>query len=375
MKKLAPWTGIGFVVLLVNTAYVASFPSATIFYMTNVLLHLGLGVALAVALGILLRSDAELRRGFGRAALSFLLSLGFALYVVARGNIAEHRWAFWTHILTASLGVVLLLPYLRRQAARCGGGWTRFERGVLAGVALLALLPTSSALYRRAFPDSLARIQNPLVVPTVMNEEGGGPQSPFFPSSAQTNTGGIIPSNFFMDSETCGECHADIYKQWNSSAHHFASFNNQFYRKSIEYMQEVVGTEPSKWCAGCHDHAVFFNGRFERPIKEQMDTPEAHAGLACTSCHAIVQVSSSMGNGGFLIQYPPLHELLASKNKYVRALDRFATFLNPTPHKQTFLKPFMRMDAAEFCSACHKVHLDVPVNNYRWFRGFNDYDA
>jgi tetratricopeptide (TPR) repeat protein len=34
----------------------------------------------------------------------------------------------------------------------------------------------------------------------------------------------------------------------------------------------------------------------------------------------------------------------------------------------------MRNSSAEFCSACHKVHLDVPVNNYRWLRGFNDYD-
>ena len=38
------------------------------------------------------------------------------------------------------------------------------------------------------------------------------------------------------------------------------------------------------------------------------------------------------------------------------------------------MKPFMRLDSSEFCSTCHKVHLDVPVNNYRWFRGFNDYD-
>jgi tetratricopeptide (TPR) repeat protein len=30
--------------------------------------------------------------------------------------------------------------------------------------------------------------------------------------------------------------------------------------------------------------------------------------------------------------------------------------------------------AAEFCSSCHKVHLDIPVNHYRWVRGFNDYD-
>ena len=93
-----------------------------------------------------------------------------------------------------------------------------------------------------------------------------------------TNVGGIIPANFFLTSQTCGALPQDIYEQWNSSAHHFSSFNNQWYRKSIEYMQDVVGTQPSKWCAGCHDHAVFFNGRFDRPIKEQIDTPEAQAG-------------------------------------------------------------------------------------------------
>jgi hypothetical protein len=129
------------------------------------------------------------------------------------------------------------------------------------------------------------------VVPAAMTEEGRGPSSPFFPSSADTNVRGIIPANFFMTSETCGRCHQEIYKEWNSSAHHFSSFNNQWYRKSIEYMQDVVGTNPSKWCAGCHDHAVFFNGRFDRPIKEQIKTQEAQAGLGCTSCHSITHVS------------------------------------------------------------------------------------
>src|SRR6185436_3422221 len=255
-----------------------------------------------------------------------------------------------------------------------GEGWRRFSRAFLAAVLLLVALPAATALWRQANPDPRSRIVNPLIVPTSMNEEGEGPKSPFFPSSARTNVGGIIPSNFFMDSATCGECHKDIYAQWNSSAHHFGSFNNQFYRKSIEYMQDVIGPQPSKWCAGCHDHAVFFNGRFERPIKDQIDTPEAHAGLACTSCHAITHVDSSMGNGGFTIEYPPLHELANSKNPVIRKMDHFLTYLNPEPHRRTIMKPFMRADSAEFCSSCHKVHLDVPVNAYRWFRGFNDYD-
>jgi hypothetical protein len=207
-----------------------------------------------------------------------------------------------------------------------------------------------------------------------MDDEGAGPKGPFFPSSAETNVGGTIPSTFFMTSQECGRCHKDIYDQWNSSAHHFGSFNNQWYRKSIEYMQEVNGTQSSKWCAGCHDHAVFFNGRFERPIKDQIETPEAQNGLGCTSCHSIVHVKSTMGQGDFTIEYPPMHDLVASKNRFIKWAHDYLLYVDPQPHRETFLKSFHTNQTAQFCSSCHKVHLDVPVNNYRWFRGFNEYD-
>jgi Flp pilus assembly protein TadD len=240
---------------------------------------------------------------------------------------------------------------------------------LVAAVAAATARVGREARWRAAY-----RIQNPTTPPATMDEEGAGADSPFFPSSANTNVDGIIPANFFMTSASCGRCHRDIYQQWNSSAHHFSSFNNQWYRKSIEYMQDVVGTRPSKWCAGCHDHAVFFNGRFDRPIKEQIDTPEAQAGLACTSCHSITRVHSSMGQGDFEIEYPPLHDLAASEKPLLRRVHDSLLYLAPEPHRKTFIKPFHREQTAEFCSGCHKVHLDVPVNSYRWFRGFNDYD-
>ncbi len=368
---LARWTAILFVVLLVNTAYLAAFASPTVFYMTNVMIHFVLGLVLAVAFALLLAKRPDLRRGLMPAAVLFGVALLAGLWLAWAGNVLQTRPVFWAHVIAAGLGVAAVGAWLWRR----GAASPRFRQAFAAVVVLMIVLPAAAALWRKANPNPADRIKNPLIVPTVMAEEGGGPKSPFFPSSAKTNVGGIIPSNFFMDSATCGECHKDIFEQWNSSAHHFASFNNQFYRKSIEYMQDVIGPQPSKWCAGCHDHAVFFNGRFERPIKEQIDTPEAHAGLACTSCHAITHVDSSMGNGGFTIEYPPLHELVTSKNPVVRKVNHFLTYLDPEPHKATFMKPFMRMDSAEFCSSCHKVHLDVPVNNYRWFRGFNDYDA
>lgn len=372
--KLRKWAAVFLLVLLVNSAYIWAFAVPSVFYMTNVLFHLGLGTVLLIVLFRLLSYDPALGSGMGSVVLLFLLAFALGAYLTLAGNTTDHRWALWSHIGAALLGLLALLAYAWKRAGLERGGWLGFRNGLLAGVTLLLLLPSAAALYRKAFPDPADRIRNPLTAPLSMEGEGGGPKSPFFPSSARTNVGGIIPANFFMDSERCGQCHRDIYRQWKDSMHHFASFNNQFYRKSVEYMQEVVGTQPSKWCAGCHDHAVFFNGRFDRPIKDQIDTPEAHAGLACTSCHSIVHVDSSMGNGGFTIAYPPLHELATSRNKYMQAFDYFLTYLNPKPHRRTFMKPFMRLDAAEYCATCHKVHLDIPVNRYRWFRGFNDYD-
>lgn len=345
-----------FILFLLNLAIVVGFPSATVFYMGNVVLHLALGTALVVMVG---------RKNIA-AALSLLSGLVIT-WMAWTGALSEYRWTVWVHIVVSVIALLWLLPAIFKLVPK---------RYAIPALALAVIAPSAMALYGKLFPNPKDRIRNDvLFVPTSMQEEGGGTKSPFWPSSAKTNVGGTIPSNFFMDSKRCGECHKDIYEQWNSSMHHFASFNNQFYRKSIEYMQEVSGTtQNSKWCAGCHDHAVFFNGRWEKPIKDQIDTAEAQNGLACVSCHSIVHVDSSMGNGGFTIEYPPLHDLASSKNPVIRKFDDFLTFLQPGPHKKTFLKPFMREDGPEFCSTCHKVHLDEPVNNYRWLRGFNDYD-
>ncbi len=373
---LKTFGGIAAVLLLVNTAYLAGAASPTVIYMANVLAHVVLGAAVWVAaLAIFLR-DRELRARWPvRIAAAALTIAGlFAVELIRRGNLLEFRWMLIAHIAAAAVAVAAWVPLAWQLAQRGSVAGRRFGVAYQTATALLILLPATMAMWTAARPNPDDRIVNPPMAPLSMHQEGGGERSPFFPSSAQTNVGGTIPSDFFMDSERCAECHKDIYDQWNSSAHHFGSFNNQFYRKSIEYMQSVVGTQPSKWCAGCHDHAVFFNGRFDKPIIDQIDTPEAQAGLACTSCHAITRVDSSMGNGGFTIGYPPLHHLASSRQPVIRAVDRLLTFLDPEPHRRTFMKPFMRLDSAEFCATCHKVHLDVPVNDYRWFRGFNDYD-
>jgi Tfp pilus assembly protein PilF len=366
----------GFAALLLNSAYLWAFADPTLWYFAQVALHPLLGLALAAFVVWLLTSRNWIIGGVASAALAVLavgLALGLAL--LAFGATTPHKVLVGAHVATSALGASLLLVHFWRVSYGFGSSQRVWALHMTTVVALVAgVLSITLTSQREATWRSRFRIENPTTVPAVMEEEGAGPTSPFFPSSANTNINGTIPANFFMTAESCARCHREIYEQWRSSVHHFSSFNNQWYRKSIEYMQDVVGTKPSKWCAGCHDHAVFFNGRFDRPIKEQIDTPEAQAGLACTSCHSITRVHSSMGQGHFDIEYPPLHDLAASENPLLRRVHDQLLYLAPEPHRNTFIKPFHREQTAEFCSACHKVHLDVPVNGYRWIRGFNDYD-
>jgi tetratricopeptide (TPR) repeat protein len=377
----------GGVLLLLNSAVLAVAPSATLWYIANVVLHPLLGVCLTGAALWWLR-----RRGWPTGALGRLavvstaggVASGMAVGGAAvAGAMVLHRSTLLldVHIWLSVLAAVLVGLWLWRGVGRGTGptndpGW-RSPVAVRAVVLLLAAVAVAVPSARTSWDTRWRQahaLDNPSGPPATMEEEGAGASTPFFPSSAQTSTGDLIPSDFFLTSETCARCHRDIYDQWNGSAHHFSSFNNQWYRRSIEYMQEVVGTEPSKWCAGCHDHALFFNGRFDQPVVEQIDTPEAQAGLGCTSCHAVTHVASTMGQGDFVMEYPPLHDLAASDNPVMRGTHDLITRLAPEPHRRTFMKPFHEEQGAEFCSTCHKVHLDVPVNGYRWIRGFNEYD-
>ncbi len=227
--------------------------------------------------------------GWAGCSLPRVQSLGLVLIKTGTPR-SEWNWLY-AHIVVSLAAVGVL--FAERTAKKPGFGPAIMR----AALCLLVLAGISAGAWylRNSRWQNRARIENPLMPPATMNGEGDGPAGPFFPSSAQVYGGQKIPSKFFMESESCKRCHEDVYKQWYSSAHHFSSFNNQWYRKTIEYMQDTVGTKPSKWCGGCHDPAVLYAGKMDTPIKQIVHTPEAQAGLGCMMCHSIADVKSTMG--------------------------------------------------------------------------------
>ena len=388
-SPLVRWILAIAVLEIFNAAYLAAFDTASIFYHANVLLHVVLGIPLALA--ILFMSIPALFRAAKRVggpqglllralavtALVFVLS---GLILTWTGAARRFYPILQLHVASAVVGGTLILVLLWAwSSSKVVGDRARLVwKWNLAVLGIALAIPLAVRGWRSFAPEHVARIQNPQSPPLSPDVEGGGQGNPFFPSSNETVGAKYLPSDFFLDSpKACGTsgCHPDIVAQWNGSMHHFSSFNNQWYRKSIEYMQDTIGTKSSKWCGGCHDMAILLTGRMDTPIKEQIDTPEAQAGIGCLVCHSIVHVKDTMGQGGFVLEYPEMHRLAMSDSPIMKLMHDYMTRLDPAPHRKTMLKPFHRESGPEFCSSCHKVHLDKPVNNYRWFRGFNEYDA
>jgi len=378
---------VGFLLLLLNSGYLVASGEPTVIYLANVLLHVVAGAILTLPFlwygGNLFRLCRAARGKIrpvcahaGGWAMTGGMGAGVALMLL--GNFTPNRWLLHLHIgLVAAAVVLLAVAFCPRLWGPENQPWLRRAWGLaMAAVALSLILPMALLAAKRYRPEPYV-VENPMLPPYSQDQEGMfGKDGPFHPAGLETTTGGRIPATFFMSSKRCADCHPDIFRQWSESAHRFSSFNNQWYRKSIEYMQEVIGPRPSRWCGGCHDVALLLNGMMDTPIRAVLDTPEAQVGLACTACHAIVKVKDTMGNNDYVIEYPPLHDLMASDNKVLNALHDFLVRVDPEPHRKSFLKPFHRgEDSPAFCSACHKVHLDAHVNNYRWFRGFNEYDA
>ncbi len=365
-----------------NSVYLASitflewfkgFSYQNYFYMLMFGAHLALGLLLLVpfvvfgAIHIKNAHDRTNRRAVRVGYLLFFISLvllftGVALmrfdfFVIKNPNLRSPL--YWAHVITPVLAVWLYV--LHRLAGpriqwRVGARWAAALGAVVVGMVFL----------HSKHPQK--------------NQIGSVEGEKYFkPSLARTASGNFIPAKTLMMDDYCLKCHADAYKGWFHSAHHFSSFNNQPYLFSVKETREVSlkrdgNVKASRWCAGCHDVVPFFSGAFDDPNFDMENHPTAKAGITCTACHAITHVNSTKGNADYTIDEPVHYPFAYSSNTVLQFINQQLVKAKPEFHKQTFLKPLHK--SAEFCSTCHKVSLPYELNKYKEFlRGQNHYDT
>ena len=369
---LRPWQRRLYQLLLIplgliaaNSIYISAFTRDTSFFYAMLLMHLALGILIAVPFFVFAVTHAKrmIRTWNKRAKYAGLAIFSLAIVCVAtgafmtfKGATLNNRAVWLAHVSAVPLALVAFILHRRAHVHKL-----QFRRLFAWGGAVAVFLGAMAVV---------ARLEKP--PRRIANVNG---DTVFYPSSSETFDQGLLDGKKLASNAYCQECHPDSFHQWERSAHRFSSFNNPFYRKSVELMADRVGRERTKWCSGCHDPVVLFTGQMGKATQASFsyDSWEAQQGLTCMSCHSIAEVKDVKGNGAYVIEESKQYPFAFSDSSALRAVNRLLIRMEPSLHRKTFLKPFMR--TPEFCSTCHKVSLIPALNGYRWLRGQNHYDS
>jgi tetratricopeptide (TPR) repeat protein len=139
------------------------------------------------------------------------------------------------------------------------------------------------------------------------------------------------------------------------SAHAYASFDNPWYRTSIDEFRIHRGERASRFCAGCHDPLLLISGDIDRKISP--DNPLASAGITCLVCHS-VESTRPEGNGSYTLTDAPVLIPDPSRAEEIEA------------HRERLaLKP---LRTVALCGSCHRSFSGPTIGNENHLPGIDD---
>jgi cytochrome c554/c'-like protein len=324
-----------------------------------------------------LRWSHEMLTGYFSMASTFALGVsGIVLTVQAAMSTRISHWLDVVHVVAtvALIGAALphiLTPVLRAARAResesaalTRSAATRFGwRTLSLTAALFVLVVIGVAAYR---PPALNN-QLPKDYSYVF-----GPERPFAPSLARTQSGGAYDARLLGGSESCGRsgCHKQIYDQWSVSAHRYAAMDAAF-QKIQTVMAKQNGSESTRYCGGCHDPISLFSGTkniFAENLTEQSGYKE---GVSCVACHAIKETDVK-GNAAYVISPPKRYMFELDQRPAMQSVSDFLIRAYPAKHVASLEHKLFK--SPEFCAACHKQFIDKEINKVGWVQLQNQYD-
>jgi len=188
------------------------------------------------------------------------------------------------------------------------------------------------------------------------------------PGNAAAEGEGFLPASAFPDAAYCGHCHQEAYHEWRQALHS-NSFRTPFYRASVNILIRTKGIEFARHCDSCHNPVAVLAGGLNPG--SQLDRSFDRDGLTCTTCHSIQSVETKLGNGSFVMGVPAV--MVDEQGKRIPGIVPDEEILaHLDRHSKAVIQDFYH--SPEFCSACHKANLPIPLNDYKWIRAFTAYD-
>ncbi|WP_088346274.1 MULTISPECIES: multiheme c-type cytochrome [Rhodomicrobium] len=165
----------------------------------------------------------------------------------------------------------------------------------------------------------------------------------------------------------CGECHKQIYEEWSSSQHAYASISPMFHAFEQKFQELTRGTVGT-FCVRCHQQVG-------TQLGEARDTPLwarsqiSREGISCITCHRVKENYGKV-NGERRVEpgkiYEPVYgsgeksvikDVLANKDSY--SVKTSPEGRGNDIHDGMILNS--QMKTSEFCVSCHQVAVNLGI--------------
>jgi hypothetical protein len=187
----------------------------------------------------------------------------------------------------------------------------------------------------------------------------------------------IFAESSYPTAAICGECHTQIYQEWASSSHAYASISPMFHKFEQTIVELSRGTVRD-FCVRCHQEVGTQRGEPRwQPLWERSQV--AREGITCITCHRITEEYGKT-NGQRTVQPGDISRPVTSSGKgskfyeILKQKDYYHIATSPKEHGSQihlgFVK-FEQIDQSQFCVSCHQVavqpgiKLEVVWDQYR----------
>ncbi|WP_291177904.1 multiheme c-type cytochrome [Hyphomicrobium sp.] len=165
----------------------------------------------------------------------------------------------------------------------------------------------------------------------------------------------------------CGECHKQIYEEWASSNHAYASISPMFHKFEQKFQDLTQGTVGT-FCVRCHQQVGTQLGESrETPLWERAAV--SREGVTCITCHRVKEQYGKV-NGERRVEPGTIHEpvygsgeqsvikdVLADKDSY--------SVKTSTDGRGNDIHEGMvtndQLTKSEFCVSCHQVAVNLGI--------------
>jgi hypothetical protein len=215
-----------------------------------------------------------------------------------------------------------------------------------------------TGLEQKSSPDEVG--QGQITVLQEQAKEVKGKQSPIPVIDEETLSN-------YPTAAQCGQCHKQIYDEWASSNHAYASISPMFHKfeqKFQELTQGTVGT----FCVRCHQQVSTQMGEArDTPIWAM--SPISREGITCITCHRVKEQYGKV-NGERRVEpgkiFDPvfgtgeksvIDDVIANKDSYLVKTSKDGRGMEI--HNGMMTNP--QLSKSEFCVSCHQVAVNLGI--------------